>query len=112
MFRLSSKKRRNSPLFFLDKRQKRIARVFSTWISGSKEPAVHFERKDAQAEAGSRRDSGVMLWPEETRDHSDRSSSSSFTRAVRDVVRLPMRLPEPEPPPDEAVARTTRQTGP
>ena len=45
-------------------------------------------------------------------DQSDKSSSSSFTVAVRGGVRPPMRLPEPDPPPDEFVERTTRQIGP
>ena len=44
---------------------------------------------------------------------SERSSSSSVTRAVRGVVRFPMSLPEPELPPEEdVVERTTRQIGP
>ena len=44
-------------------------------------------------------------------DQSDKSSSSSFTVAVRGAER-PTRLPEPDPPPDEALDRTTRQIGP
>ena len=44
------------------------------------------------------------------KNQSERSSSSSFTVAVRGAVRPPMRLPEP--PPDEALDRTTRQIGP
>ena len=41
---------------------------------------------------------------------SDRSSSSSFTVAVRGAER-PTRLPEPDPP-EAVVERTTRQIGP